>query len=319
MNRRITVLCALLVLQILAALGMNLQPGVASAQSHKALLAFSAADVDRIEIAGKDHVVRLQRHAGAWRLPAYHDLPASDDGVRLLLDRLGRLEGGVPIATAPDDRKRFKVAASDFQRRIKLWHGKDELATVFIGTSAARNRSRLRVKGDPDIYEEPIAKYELGDEPGSWVDKHLLHLPEAAITAIKANGWVLKRQGESSSRVSAPEGEWHATGLPAASALDQAVASRLAGLLAQLDFDAVLDTDGKHDYGLDKPLLSLTLLHGTLQRQYRIGKIAGMNAYALKVSDHKEIFRLQSYQINPLIEAAKAAALTQQKGEKARH
>jgi len=63
------------------------------------------------------------------------------------------MEGGVPIATALDDRKRFKVAASDFQRRIQPWHSKDELAAVFGGTPAARNRCCLWVKGDPDIYE----------------------------------------------------------------------------------------------------------------------------------------------------------------------
>jgi len=62
-------------------------------------------------------------------------------------------------------------------------------------------------------------------------------------------------------------------------------------------------------------LLLLTLLHGTLQRQYRIGK----HAYPLRVSDHKVIFKLKSYQINRLIEAGKAAALTQQKRAKAGH
>lgn len=308
MNRRIAVLCVLLAVQILVALGVNLKSGKASAQSHNVLLAFSPADVDRIEIAGKDHAVSLERHAGTWHLPAYHDLAASDDGVRLLLDRLSRLEGSVPIATAPDDRKRFQVAASEFQRRIRLWHGKDELATVFVGTSAARNRSYLRVKGDPGIYEEPIALYELGDEPGSWADRQLLHLVPASITRIEANDWVLKRASAPSSEQAAG---WQATGLPKASVLDQVAASRLAGLVAQLDFDAVLGEGNPSAYGLDKPVLTLELTYAGVQRKYRVGRISGQDAYALQVSGHREIFRLQSYQINPLIEAAKAGALVQ--------
>lgn len=104
----------------------------------------------------------------------------------------------------------------------------------------------------------------------------------------------------------AAQPEWAATGLANGEALDTMAADKLAGLLADLRIDAVLGKDAKPGYGLDHPVLALSLVKAGGQKiTYALGKDKDGKTYVLKASTRDEYFRLPDYTASPLLDAAK--------------
>ncbi len=133
----------------------------------------------------------------------------------------------------------------------------------------------------------------------------------AAPGAVGTSGAATSATTASRSKVApvAPEAaqpEWAATGLAKGQALDAEAADKLAGLLAELRIDAVLGKDAKPDYGLDHPVLALSLVKAGGQTiAYALGKEKDGKTYTLKVSTRDEYFRLPVYTASPLLDAAK--------------
>ncbi len=307
MNRRILILGALLTLQLLLALWL-LAPRSSSVNG---LPALALGEADRIEIASADQRVTLARVDGQWRLPEHYALPANAEGVKLLRERIEQLAGLAPVATSTAAQARFKVSEREFERSLSFHQGDKLLARVYLGSPASRNRSHVRLDGLAAIVEAPIALYEVRTDEAGWVDSRLLHLPREQIRAISI-GSLRLQAGEPPADASANAGEvsWQAEGLPAGRSLDAAAAARLVTQLAELNFDAALGTEDKPAYGLAKPLLEIVVERdGAEPRRLSLGKIEGEEAYALRLSDRAERFRLLPYQATPLIEASKPETL----------
>ncbi|HEX5127399.1 MAG TPA: DUF4340 domain-containing protein [Rhodocyclaceae bacterium] len=320
MNRPIVILSSILAAQIVLGAVLNFGIGHTTQVANGPVLTLPHDKIDGIEISSKDQTAKLVLRDGAWHLPDYYDLPASADGVKVLLDHFDKLDNNAPIATTSDARKRFKVDASDFERRVVFRQGGKILATVYVGTNGSRNRSMLRVEGNDAIREEPIANYELQTDPAQWTDKSILHIPAASIAGMDVAGLHLtyaSSGGAQSAPSPASKGaaQWTATGVPAGHTFDPAAAAKLAGMVSNLDFEAVLGTDAKPEYGLAQPLADIRVARqGGSQREYRIGKSEKEDWYALQVSDRKEIFKLLPFEATPLIDASKLEALTKTEG-----
>lgn len=314
MNRRIIyVLAVLLGAQVLLGAALHFWPqgGGGGARPE---LPVADAGLDRIEIATADSTLKLVRQDGQWRLPEYFGMPASADGVKLLLDRLGKLEGGTPVATSQEARQRFKVEDGRFERRVRLYRGDTVLATVYIGTPGSRNRSHLRVEGQDAIFEEAFATYDLRVDAVGWLDKGLLKLTRDDIASIQTGGLILKANAPApateASAPAQPAATWQAEGLAPGQSLKPAGADRLAEQLVNLSFDGVLGSETQPDFNLSAPVLSLSVARKSgAAREYRLSKLIKEDAYALQVSDRKEVFKLLPYQAQPLIDAARPEQL----------
>lgn len=313
MNRRILILAILLGVQVLLGAALNFDFS-RHKPANEAMLSFKRDQVDRIEVAAKDGSTQLVLKDGSWRLPGYFDLPATADGVKVLYDQLDKFEPNTPVATTADAQARFKVAPGDFERKIVFSHGDKVLATVYVGTGAARNRSMVRVDGSNDIREEPIAIYELQTDPAQWVNKTLLNEPADQIARIDVDGMTLTREATKvtpagQSAPAAAAAGWTVSGVPAGHHFDAAAADKLAQLVAKIGFDSVLGNAVKPEYGLAVPALKLSLtLRDGRKRDYLLGKPEKESWYALQVSDRKEIFKLLPYEATPLLDAAKPVA-----------
>jgi len=316
MKRRIQLLAALLCTQLLLALGLGLS-GTAFTRAAGAtapLLHFDRGAIDRITLEGPDQAkVLLEKKDGNWQLPGAEGFPADAALVAQLLDRLAGLRGGDVVATSADARGRFRVGDDAFERRITLANGDKPQATLYLGTSPALRRLHARTQGSDDVHIVELAVFDVPVKAGEWEDKSLLEVPQADIAAITLDGLRIERPtatqtGGKPGEAAAPA--WVASSNEAGRKLKLAAADTLAQQLAQLSFDKVLGKAAQPGYGLEQPVLALTLTRKDGESiDYKLGKPAGKDEYTLKVSTRPEYFRLAGWTANALVHAADRATL----------
>jgi len=324
-GRIIAFLGVLLGVQLLLAVALHLgERGLAPAATASApLAAFDPAAVTRVRIeAPAGEPVVLEQAGGEWRLPALGGFPADGGKIERLLERLAAIERGQPIATSKQALQRFELTADNFQRRLLLEGEDGTLAELLLGTSPGMGRVHARTPADEAVYSIELELFRVPGDRDDWVDKTLLALPAADIEAIEVAGLRLERAepaaaGDARQQTEdAAEGEpatppWRATaGLGAGESLADGAAEALVEALGSLRFDAVLGEQAQADWGLENPALTLSVVRADAgRREYRLGEIAGEDAYALALSDHGQHFRLAAYQASRLLGSASREAL----------
>jgi hypothetical protein len=322
MEKTIRVLVVLLAAQLLLAAGMRFTgPNLAAAHPHTPLLALGDKPVDRLTIEGPEGArVVLAKQDQGWVLPEKENFPADRVQVDTLLSRLEGLQRGLPVATSAGALKRFKVSDEGFERRLTLAHGGDTLGTLYLGSAPDMHHVNARTGKDEVVYAVEFATYEAPDKAADWEDKGILQVPQGDIASIAAAGLTLHRNpaapadkaaADGQGKAAAPAG-WQIDGLGAGEVVNQAGAKGLAEQLAELRIGAVLGTEAKADYGLDKPVLTLSVTRkGGDKIDYQLGP-TGKEGYAvLKSSARPEYFRIPSYTADALIKAAGRAQLVQ--------
>jgi len=325
MEKTIRLLVILLAAQLLLAVGMSFTgPNLAAAHPNKPLFRLGGKPVDHLTIEGPDGAsVVLAKQDKGWVLPDNGGFPADRTQVDTLLSRLEALKRGLPVATTSGALKRFKVSDERFERRVKLEHGDDLLATLYLGSSPDVHHVHARTGKDDAVYTVDFAVYEAPDKAGDWEDKSVLQFPEATLESIDVAGLALHRTPaaasadkglDNSGSGGKPAGKatWQIDGLANGEIVNQGGAQDLAGKLARLRIGKVLGSEAKPDYGLDKPALMLSATRkdgGKLE--YLLGP-TGKDGYAvLKSSARPEYFRIPGYTADALIKAAGRAQLVQ--------
>lgn len=310
----------LLGVQIVMAVGFNLptlwpsmQPGAVP------LVEVAQNQINRIVLEGPEHAkVVLVKEGEAWLLPEREKFPADSRRVNTLLDKVLSTKTGVPIAVTSGAKTRFKVSDEAFERRITLAENDKTLATLYLGSSPGPRRSYVRTEGKDSIFALELAAYEMPVQLADWEDKTILRFPKTDIKALEVAG--LRLDQSTQPALPSTEKQTDEQPHPAASPLvwearelkgDRRVETKpdavdkLAQLLADLTFDNVLGQDLSQEYGLEKPLLTLTLFRKSGDTlTYLLGKNPKKEEYTLKVSNRPEYFRLSSYRATALAEAS---------------
>jgi hypothetical protein len=321
MEKTIRILTIVLVAQLLLAAGMSFTgPNLAAAHPDTPLLTLGDQPVDHVTIEGPEGArVVLAKQDQGWVLPDAGNFPADRVQVDTLLSRLEGLQRGLPVATSAGALKRFKVSDESFERRVTLAHGDDTLATLYLGSAPDMHHVNARTGRDDAVYTVDFAAYEAPDKASDWEDKAILQLPQDALETIEVAGLMLHRtpaapadKAAGGEGIPAAPATWQIDSLGAGEVVNQAGATDLAGKLAQLRIGAVLGTEAKPEYGLDKPALTLSVTRtGGTRLVYQLGP-TGKEGYAvLKSSARPEYFRLPGYTAEALSKAASRAQLVQ--------
>jgi hypothetical protein len=320
MPKTIRWLGILLVVQVLMAGGFNLstlwpltQPGAAP------LVSISQAQVNRIVLEGPDHSkVALSKEGRNWLLPDLGQFPADSNRVNSVLEKIVGSKTGTPIAVTAGAKARFKVDDENFERRITLAENDKTLATLYVGSSPGPRRSYVRADGSDAIFALELAAYDVPVQLADWEDKTVLHLAKNDITALEVAGLRIEQTALPAS--SSPDKQtdnpphpavtpptWEAKGLEGGhrQELKSEAIDKLTRVLADLSFEKVLGRNLNQEYGLEKPLLTITLSRKTGDTlTYLLGKNPKNDDYTLKVSNRPEYFRVASYRATALLEAA---------------
>jgi hypothetical protein len=318
MKKIIRILGILFAVQVALAIGLRIRGTGFASVSGKPLIAANLDIVDRITIDSQDHAAVLVKVSNAWQLPNLGGFPADGKQVEQLLNQLKRIAPDTPMATSADALERFKVADNRFDRRITLGHGAKVVEMLYLGMPQGPRSMPIRRAGEYKVYAIRPDALDAMTKDDNWATTMALQLPKDSIARIDVNGTdsggglVLRAPAPSKSAVAGEKNPpaWQADGLKPGETLDSAAADKLADLLANLNNGSVLGRDKQPDYGLDRPLLALTLTTRNGQRiDYAIGKLAQKDEYTLKASSRPEYFSLPSFTAQPLLDAAKRAAL----------
>ena len=319
MNKTVKILAIVLAAQLLLAVGIGLSDrGVSAGNEPVALVSFDAEKIDRITLEGPDDAkVTLARSGGNWVLPDSDKFPANSQKVQQLFERLASLKFTTPVASSVSARERFKVSDEQFERHIAFSEGDDTVARLYLGSSPGMRLIHARSEDSDAIHAVKLSAYDVPVKASDWEDKSVLNLSKSTIAAIEVKGLRIQRSitetgQNNAAEQSSPQHSWQATGLEDGKTLNTEAVDKLAGLLADLRFDRVLGQEAKDEYGLDEPMLELSLTRdGDEALSYRVSKVKDKEEYTLKVSNRPEYFRLASYKAKPLIESASLEKLTE--------
>ncbi len=309
MNNRIAILGAVLVAQLLLALGLNLAgEDYGAFEPEEKLLTFDVAALDGLRIeSGKDSVT-LKKSADHWVLPVLDAYPVGAGKAEALLERLAGLEKGWPVAPSAGAAERFKLTSDQFERRITLLAGDEPRAVLYVGSSPGFRRVHVRPNGDDAVYAVEFSTWEAGAATADWVDKTVLELRQDEITGVRMPGFELRRDGEVMQLVGLGEQETPR----------QEKVNGLLRQLAGLRIQSVLGRQAKAEYGQGQPVLTLSVSRkdgGDLD--YRFSKPAHGDDYVLKRSDKDYFFALSQFSVDDIKQTSREALLQTPDGARA--
>ena len=255
----------------------------------------------------------LRKKDAVWVLPDAYDAPADSAKVMALLERLGALKRGLPIATSESALRRFKLVDAEFERRLVLSGGGKTLGTVYLGSSPGLRKSDARTAADRAVYAVDLPTYDVPTDLVAWLDPGLLkgdaaQLAELTIAAGTGphEPLALIRQKGTDKQPDA----WTASGLKPDQHLDSARVEALVQDLAGLRLDAVLGTTADAAWQQDHPALQLTLKDEKSQSvQWTLSKPASGDFYVLKSSAHPWYFSISASEGKQILDASGREAL----------
>jgi len=250
-------------------------------------LTVKGEEVTGLTIFGaKDEKVALEKRNGAWLLPDTFDLPADQNQVTTLIDKLAALKQGFVVASSKEAARRFQVSEDDFVRHLVVHHNDAVVGDFFIGTSPAFRQVHARKAGSDDIVAVDLSTYELETTNDKWLDKTLLQVSDKDLAGIDyADLSLIRKKAEN--KESTPS--WQLAENDDAE-LNVKAAGELADAITGLTISSVIDPQASSKIAIEKPELQFTVhTVNNTNLQYAFAK-KDDNTFAVKRSDKELLF-----------------------------
>ncbi|HEX7839109.1 MAG TPA: DUF4340 domain-containing protein, partial [Kofleriaceae bacterium] len=196
-------IAALAVQLVLAVIVLTRGNDSAALKQHPILAGFDAAKVTRLQVLAGDSgnqeaakpeaakpIDLVKRDAG-WVLASGFDYPVESAKVTDVLSPIAKLAAAAPIATQASRHKQLRVADTDFERKLVITAGGQDL-TLYIGAPAGARRTAVRVGGDDKVYAvSGITASVIGGEPRQWIDPNYVKIPRDQVGKL-----VVQRDGQ---------------------------------------------------------------------------------------------------------------------------
>ena len=326
--------------------------GIQGQSKPKALLALKDGDIDHISISSNDgKTIDLTRTEGKWRLSDQDEFPANQQQVAALLQQILTLKHAGAVADSDNAARRFKVANKTFERKVVLSQQNVDMATLYVGTSASMRETHIRLDGEAQVYLADLPVYRLPVTSKDWMQQDLLQVKTANIQALKIGDITLRRTDVSKSATadkdqapaaiadnakvqkmvdkliddngnkqaltqvsgkSSDNSGWQLTPLPVNSRINFGKVNQALQQLASLRISDLLGVEQKPNFGLDKPLLQVSVQRNKGDEvTYRLAQMTDSKDYVLKSSLSQEYFRLPQAQGDAFVAAFKPAAFSE--------
>jgi hypothetical protein len=147
-------------------------------------------DIRIMDSQGNETV--MSKAGTAWQLPGLSGgLPANTEQVEHLLETLGRVQEGQPVASSVAARQRFEVASYSYRRRVTLMADGDRQDIIYLGTAPAFRRIHARNAAADSIYSINFNSFDSPAQDAAWLDPRLLQIPEPR--TIRGPGFMLQQ------------------------------------------------------------------------------------------------------------------------------
>ncbi len=189
MARRNAILAAVLLLQLIW-LGVRVfQAAPASAARGLLLAELVPAEVLRLEIgSGSDSekpvVVEREGEASAWLVPDLFGYRADGDKVDGAVRDLAGLEIARVVSSTAHHHMDFKVAESEFEKRIRL-DAAGETVELIFGSTGPAGTVHVRRAGEDAVYAvRGYSSWRFGERAEDWIDKVYFSAPRDRIAHV---------------------------------------------------------------------------------------------------------------------------------------
>lgn len=265
MTKANRILLALLIVQILLVAGMAVGREEPKSQAPVELFAdLTPANVTKIEIEGPKGVekaetakVVLEKKGTEWVAASAEGYPAKADKIEELLDKVKKLKSSGVVATKSTFFPKLEVADDKYQRFVKITEdGKER--SFYLGSTPGFKKIHLRVSGENQAYAVAgITAWEVGTKATDWVDKNLVNFEEDdvwSVTITNDHGTVQLDKDVSSK-------QWALVGETEPTA--KSVADDMIRRARSVPMTGIAGRGPKPEYGLDKPIATVSLVTGT--------------------------------------------------------
>lgn len=289
MNRHVKALTLLLAAQLLILVGILLYQQRAATSGAAALLTMDRAKVDGVLIeddAGKK--LKLARGNAGWTLPDSAGLPADNEKVTQLLDKLFAANAPWPVATSAESAKRFQVTPEKFQRHVQLTIADKVAGDLYLGTSPGFKKVHARLASSDDVYAITFANFDATTRPDDWLDKTLLKPTGDITTLARPNHWSVSRNGD----------VWTLDGLSPGETTKQDAAKDLVNKITNLRVMGVAEQPPAP--GSDAAL-TLTAKTANAELDYQFYQVQKNSDFIVRRSGQDGYFKVAAYVGEPLV------------------
>ena len=222
--------------------------------------------------------------------------PADESSVERLLEKIEGLERGWPVAATSGAAKRFKVADEEFERKLTLSKGDDDIASLFVGSSPGLGKVHARLLGEDEIYAVELNAYEMETDREDWIDKSVLSLKAEDIAGIELPNMTLVREENGMVPDDLAEDE---------EAVREEV-DRVVDRVADLKIRSVLGKERQPEYLQEEPELKYTVkLVSGESREFVLSKPKDESYYVLKSSVRDEFLSVDTWTVDRIKEVAR--------------
>jgi hypothetical protein len=189
--RRNAILAGVLLVQLVW-LGVRVfqtPPPPASAARGMLLAELVPAEVLRLEIGSGSEaeervVIAREGAAAAWRVPDLFNYVADAEKVDGALRDLAGLEISSVVSSTSHHHVDFKVAESEFEKRIRL-EAAGEMVELLFGTTGPAGTIHVRRAGEDAVYAvRGYSSWRFGEDVEDWIDKVYFSAPRDRIAHV---------------------------------------------------------------------------------------------------------------------------------------
>lgn len=193
MSRINKILAVVLAVQVVLILVMWRSGSGHSLAKLEPLTDIDAAAVTRLEIYDRlespgdkapEPAIVLAKKGDGWVLASHYDYPADKTKVGDFIDKLAKMQSRGPVTTRVERHRQLGVAKDHYERKLVV-HSGDKAVTIYLGTSAGRGKTAVRLDGSDGTHGVAgITAYAAATEARSWVDAKYFENPDKPIAEV---------------------------------------------------------------------------------------------------------------------------------------
>lgn len=226
-------LSAVLGLQLVVAGALYWQSsGQGEFSKAQSIAGFDLDAADTLIIEDSEATLTLARTDEKWQVNGEPAIPVDAGAVVGVLESLADLEAGLPVATSEASQAQLEVADDNYQRRLTVKQGENELAQMYLGTSPGFRKAHVRLAGEDAVHAASINVFDFQTSESDWLDKQYFAFND--VTGVAGDGFTVRREN-STWHIEEPENrrESHV--------VDVAVADEMINSLEQLALTGIYE------------------------------------------------------------------------------
>jgi hypothetical protein len=185
MNRRNTILCALLAAQLVLVLVIYWPREAADTSAGITLIDVAPEKVASIIISdGYGSDITISRERDAWVIDPPENYPADTERVRSALRKISHLQSSRLVSSSKGSQGRLRVSDEKFNRKIRLVDTDGKEHVIYLGTTQGKGVYARSGNSDDVVFIDNLSSWEFATSPRSWWKSIIVDIAPDAVNEI---------------------------------------------------------------------------------------------------------------------------------------